>query len=146
MKPSCRRTEKYMRKRQRQLNVTPEELLDSEDIDMPSTRLPINIDELIKGRTVEGERLEFKRSKSQSKSGREPLNLRISRYLKTQDATVAEVSAHLEQKRVSGQLKIVLKEMIIQDLIEYSIPDKPRSRLQRYRLTGKGKEWLEGQR
>jgi len=61
MKPTCRRTEKYLRKRQRQLNVTPEKLLNIEDIDMPSTRLPINIDELIKGRTVEGERLEFKR-------------------------------------------------------------------------------------
>ena len=69
-------------------------------------------------------------SRSQSKSEREPLNLGICRYLKAQDATAAEISAHLEQKRVSGQLKIVLKEMIVRGLIEYSIPDKPRSRLQ----------------
>ena len=68
-------------------------------------------------------------SKLESKSEREPLNLRICRYLKAQDATAAEISAHLEQKRVSGQLKIVLKGMIVQGLIEYSIPDKPRSRL-----------------
>ena len=79
-------------------------------------------------------------SKSQSKSEREPLNLRICQYLKEQDATAVEISAHLEQKWVSGQLKIVLKEMIVQGLIEYSIPDKPRSRLQRYRLTAKGRE------
>jgi ATP-dependent DNA helicase RecG len=85
-------------------------------------------------------------SKSQSKSEREPLNLVICRYLSLQDATAAEVSAHLDQKQVSGQLKIVLKEMIIQGFIEYSVPDKPRSRLQRYRLTAKGKEWLDRQR
>ena len=79
-------------------------------------------------------------SKSQSKSQHEPLDLKICRYLKAQDATAAEISAHLEQKRVSGQLKIVLKGMIVQGLIEYAIPDKPRSRLQRYRLTEKGRE------
>jgi ATP-dependent DNA helicase RecG len=90
------------------------------------------------------ERAESQKPRHQSKSQREPLNLRISRYLKTQDATAAEISAHLEQKRLSGQLKIVLKEMIVQGLIEYAVPDKPRSRLQRYRLTEKGKEWLKG--
>ena len=84
-------------------------------------------------------------SKSQSKSEHEPLNVRICKYLKAKDATAAEISAHLEQQRVSGQLKIVLRKMIVQGLIEYSIPDKPRSRLQRYRLTAKGKVWLDGQ-
>jgi hypothetical protein len=81
-------------------------------------------------------------SKSQSKSKREPLNLGFCRYLKEQDATAAEISAYLEQKWVSGQLKIVLKKMIVQGLIEYSIPDKPRSHFQRYRLTTKDDEWL----
>ncbi|MEI7672248.1 MAG: hypothetical protein WCK00_09065, partial [Deltaproteobacteria bacterium] len=84
-------------------------------------------------------------SKSQSKSEHEPLNVRICKYLKAKDVTAAEISAHLEQQQVSGQLKIVLRKMIVQGLIEYSIPDKPRSRLQRYRLTAKGKEWLGGQ-
>ena len=73
-------------------------------------------------------------SPGHSQSEREPLNLGICRYLKAQDATAAEISAHLEQKRVSGQLKIVLKEMIVRGLIEYSIPDKPRSRLQAKRV------------
>ena len=29
------------------------------------------------------------------------------------------------------------------ELIEYTIPEKPNSRLQKYRLTNKGKEWVE---
>jgi DNA-binding PadR family transcriptional regulator len=29
-------------------------------------------------------------------------------------------------------------------LIEYTIPEKPNSRLQRYRLTEKGRMWLQG--
>ena len=39
-----------------------------------------------------------------------------------------------------------LNPLIGEGLLEMTIPDKPRSRLQRYRLTAKGKEWLEGQR
>jgi len=31
-------------------------------------------------------------------------------------------------------------------LLEYTIPEKPNSRLQKYRLTAKGRAWLEGNR
>ena len=39
-----------------------------------------------------------------------------------------------------------LNPLIGEGLLEMTIPDKPQSSLQRYRLTAKGKEWLEGQR
>lgn len=32
------------------------------------------------------------------------------------------------------------------DLLEMTIPDKPQSRLQKYRLTAKGRAWLDAQR
>jgi ATP-dependent DNA helicase RecG len=51
----------------------------------------------------------------------------------------AEVSAHLGQKEVSGQLNKVIRTLMGQGLIEYALPDKPNSRLQKYRLTEKGK-------
>ncbi|OIN98242.1 hypothetical protein AUJ67_08825 [Candidatus Desantisbacteria bacterium CG1_02_49_89] len=38
-----------------------------------------------------------------------------------------------------------LKSALKQDLIEYTIPDKPNSRLQKYRLTKKGIEYLKKQ-
>jgi len=34
-----------------------------------------------------------------------------------------------------------LKPALKDDLIEMTIPDKPNSRLQKYRLTGKGRLW-----
>ena len=36
----------------------------------------------------------------------------------------------------------VLNPLIAAGLIEMTIPDKPRSSLQRYRLTDKGRRWL----
>jgi ATP-dependent DNA helicase RecG len=39
-----------------------------------------------------------------------------------------------------------LNPLIGEGLLEMTIPDKPQSSLQRYRLTAKGKEWMEGQR
>lgn len=36
-----------------------------------------------------------------------------------------------------------LRPALAEGLIEMTIPDKPNSRLQRYRLTDKGRQWLQ---
>ena len=83
---------------------------------------------------------------SQHQSDKQPVSARVCSYLeKTRDASISELSAHLGQKKVSGQLKVVLKDLLAQGIIEYTLSDKPQSRLQRYRLTQKGKGWLKGQ-
>ena len=50
----------------------------------------------------------------------------------------AELSRNLGQKEISGQLNKVVRLLIADGRIEYTLPDKPRSRLQKYRLTRQG--------
>ena len=52
----------------------------------------------------------------------------------------SELAAALGHKSISGTLKAHMREMLAEDLIEYVIPDKPNSRLQKYRLTAKGRQ------
>lgn len=73
------------------------------------------------------------------------LEERILALLKEDPLPVSILSKQLGQKRVSGQLKIILKKLMSNSLIEFTIPDKPNSRLQKYRLTKKGAEYLKKQ-
>lgn len=50
----------------------------------------------------------------------------------------ADLSQKLGQKEVSGQLNRVVRQILAEGMIEYTVPDKPRSRLQKYRVTAKG--------
>ena len=50
----------------------------------------------------------------------------------------ADLSKKLGQQEVSGQLNKVVRQILAEGMIEYTVPDKPRSRLQKYRVTAKG--------
>lgn len=50
-----------------------------------------------------------------------------------------ELIAHLELRSKSGEFKRAMKALLGDGLIKYTLPGKPNSRLQKYRLTGKGK-------
>ena len=54
----------------------------------------------------------------------------------------SELSKQLGQKRASGQLYNVVRNLLDDQMIEYTLPEKPRSRRQEYQLTNKGRTEL----
>jgi len=56
--------------------------------------------------------------------------------------SAADLVSKLGLKSKTGALKRSLQELLDKGLVEYTIPDKPKSRLQKYRLTNKGKQVL----
>lgn len=55
----------------------------------------------------------------------------------------AEIARELDHKGVSGELNKQIKRMLNQGFVEMTIPDKPNSRLQQYRLTDQGQQSLK---
>lgn len=59
--------------------------------------------------------------------------------------TRAEIQASLQLKSQANSRVRYLQSALIEGLIEMTSPDKPNSRLQKYRLTTKGKLIANGQ-
>jgi len=51
----------------------------------------------------------------------------------------SELARALGYKNTFGQLHERIRDLLAEGLIEYTLPEKPNSRLQKYRLTGKGR-------
>jgi len=68
---------------------------------------------------------------------------RIIAFLARGALPISLISRQLGQARVSGQLKVVLKRLMNDRTVEFTIPNRPNSRMQRYRLTAKGRKWIE---
>jgi ATP-dependent DNA helicase RecG len=54
----------------------------------------------------------------------------------------AAISVGLGQKEISGHLNQVIRVLLADQALEYTVPDRPTSRLQQYRLTEKGQALL----
>jgi ATP-dependent DNA helicase RecG len=79
----------------------------------------------------------------QPESQPESLEMRVLSLLSNGSMAKSALSTGLGQKEVSGQLNRVIRLLIANKTIEYTIPEKPNSRLQKYTLTKKGKEHME---
>ena len=58
----------------------------------------------------------------------------------------SELSEKLGHKKASGRLYNVIRDLLNDQMIQYTLPDKPRSRHQKYRLTDKGRTELANPR
>ena len=54
----------------------------------------------------------------------------------------AEIAAALGHRQLSGNIRKALPRLRSAGLIEYTIPDKPNSRLQKHRITASGRSLL----
>lgn len=77
-------------------------------------------------------------SKAQSRAQSEA----VLSALLTSPLSTNEMARALGMKSKTGALKRTVGVLLAQKLIEYTIPDKPNSRLQKYRLTDKGRQTL----
>jgi len=78
--------------------------------------------------------------KAQSGAQSQAQSERILFILSRSEASASELLSELGLKFKTGYLKRDIKRLMDENLIEYTIPDKPISRLQKYRLTEKGRQ------
>ncbi len=90
-------------------------------------------------RPIAGSRTESG-AQSGARSGAQSLEVLFS--LSAAPLSAAELVAMLGLKSKTGAFKRTIKELLEQERIEYTLPDIPSSRLQKYRLTDKGREVL----
>jgi ATP-dependent DNA helicase RecG len=83
-------------------------------------------------------------SQLESQLESDSLSERVLATLKGGALGKAAISAGLGQKQVSGPPHGVVRQLVDAGLITMTLPDKPNSRLQKYRLTDAGKALLRG--
>ena len=82
------------------------------------------------------------KQESRQKSRAKGIEQRILSILRHTPRSRSEISNGLGHKSVSGRLNEAIRLLMDDKLIEYTIPEKPNSRLQKYRLTETGKSRL----
>ena len=69
----------------------------------------------------------------------EDMQSKVIKLLATGPMPKSELSKKLGHKRISGQLNKVVQDLLDDQMIEYTLPEKPRSPRQKYQLTNKGR-------
>jgi hypothetical protein len=116
------------------------------------TKLPINLNDLLRQRTVEGDRIEYKAGWNP-----DPIIRTICAFANDFENLGGGYVVIGQDCDANGQpvfppmgladrehfRKTYLAPALEQGVIEMTLPDKPNSRSQRYRLTALGRRWLD---
>ena len=70
------------------------------------------------------------------------LKSRVLNLLADSPMSKSELSTKLGHKKISGQLYKIVRDLMADQMIEYTLPEKPRSPRQQYQLTEKGRTEL----
>ncbi|MDW7694043.1 hypothetical protein R9C00_04760 [Flammeovirgaceae bacterium SG7u.111] len=68
---------------------------------------------------------------------------KVLQVLESSAYSTQEISTAFGQKSISGQLYSVINKLRENGLIEWTIPSKPKSSKQKYRVTQKGKAFYQ---
>jgi ATP-dependent DNA helicase RecG len=71
-----------------------------------------------------------------------PMTSQILGFLAGESLSKAEIARKLGKAKPSRYLNDLMAKLILADQVEYTLPNKPNSRLQKYRLTENGRAWL----
>lgn len=82
--------------------------------------------------------VEYRASRHQGSPWPESLGTKALRLLADSPKSKADLSRSLGQEEVSCQLNKVVRQLLAEGMIKYTVSDKPRSCLQKYRVTAKG--------
>lgn len=75
-------------------------------------------------------------------SGPESIMQRVLAALEAKPLSKSELAITIGQKSISGKLNQRIREMLAEGLVEYTLPDKPNSRLQKYQIAEKGRRLI----
>jgi ATP-dependent DNA helicase RecG len=81
-------------------------------------------------------------SGAQSEAQSEARSIRVLGALSRGALSARALADAIGMRSKTGALKRTLSKMLSETLIEYTLPDKPNSRLQKYRLTPEGEKAL----
>lgn len=86
---------------------------------------------------------DIQKPEAEPKDERTDSDILLLRYLDTPDGrSMSEISKHLGAKSYSTLGRAYLRPMIAKNLVEFTIPDKPTNKNQRYRTTENGRRYL----